>query len=71
MMSEMFWSFLITSAVAVCTLTLRMLYKSKCVVIDCGNCVHIVRDTITENKELEMVTHQNTDSDKSITDSAV
>jgi hypothetical protein len=62
----MFWSFLITSSVAVFTLTLRMLYKSKCSVIDCGNCLHIERDIVIENKELELdIDSTNKESDTS------
>ena len=61
-MTEMFWSFVCTSLFALLTLSLRMAYKSKCKVIDCRSCLHIVRDTDKETKELELTTRVQTDT---------
>ena len=51
MLSEVFWSFVITSIIG-CGLGLaRLMYKSKCQTIEVGlNGIRIVRDTLGEEK---------------------
>lgn len=47
MLSEIFFTFLVTSVIGCCLATTRMLYKSKCRSIDCCG-VKIVRDVRVE-----------------------
>ena len=47
MMSEVFWSFLITSLVGFIIALLKLCYKSKCKEISCC-CLKIVRDIESE-----------------------
>ncbi len=51
-MSEMFWTFVITSGVGLIITLTKMGYKSKCKEFECC-CMKVVRDTVTEEKELE------------------
>jgi hypothetical protein len=54
-MSEVFWTFFITSIIG-CMLKLSsMVYKSKCKQVDIC-CLKIVRDVETEEKEMEFIT---------------
>ena len=48
-MTEIFWTFLITSGVGLVLAVGRIIYKSKCVTIRCG-CIEIERDIITEER---------------------
>ena len=48
-MTEIFWTFLITSGVGLVLAIGRIIYKSKCVTIRCG-CIEIERDIITEER---------------------
>ena len=58
-----FWTFFITSTIGLILGLTKMAYKSKCKEINCG-CIKIIRDTDTEEKELEwMSTHPETKSD--------
>ena len=69
MMSEIFWSFLITSIIAFCTVVVRMFYKSKCEEIQCCGLL-IKRNVILEEKadeiELQQKNVNNTESKKNI-----
>ena len=57
-MTEIFYTFVITTAVGLIITISRMCYKSKCKEINIG-CIKIIRDTETEEKELEFTTtHQ-------------
>jgi hypothetical protein len=50
-MTEMFWTFLITSAMGLILTIGRQIYRSKCTSISlCMGCIDIERDTITEEK---------------------
>ena len=53
-LSEIFWTFLISSTVGVILAIARMCYKSKCYEIDIG-CLKIRRDVEIEEKEDERV----------------
>lgn len=57
-MTEIFYTFVITTGVGLIITITRMCYKSKCKEISIG-CIKIIRDTETEEKELEFTaTHQ-------------
>jgi hypothetical protein len=61
MISEIFYTFLITSVIS-CILALgRMMYKSKCSSVSCC-CIKITRDIPNEEKLDEMVIRQPVDS---------
>ena len=61
MLSEVFWTFLITSSIGFFVAGLRMCYKSKCETIEVGfTGIRIVRDTTGEEK-LDEVQRQNSD----------
>lgn len=49
MLSEVFWTFLISTVCGVVLATARMCYKSKCKEVDFC-CLHIVRDTDAETE---------------------
>ena len=51
-MSEVFWSFLITSLIGFTLKACSMAYKSKCKQVDIC-CIKIIRDTEAEEKEHE------------------
>jgi hypothetical protein len=56
-MTELFFSFLLTSCVGVCLAIARIIYKSKCTTIDCCcGCLHIERDVEGEENidEIEL-----------------
>ena len=53
MMSEVFWTFLITSTIGFCLGVIRLCYKSKCKEIKCCGCIKIIRDVETEQQEME------------------
>jgi hypothetical protein len=58
MMTEIFYTFVITTGVGLIITLSRMCYKSKCKEINFG-CLKIIRDTEAEEKELEFTTtHQ-------------
>lgn len=58
MMTEIFYTFVITSSIGLIITITRMCYKSKCKEINIG-CIKIIRDTEAEEKELEFTTtHQ-------------
>lgn len=51
-MSEIFWTFVITSSIGLIISLAKMSYKSKCK--ECSFCcIKIIRDTALEEKELE------------------
>ena len=50
MLSEIFLSFVVASASALCGIMLKLMYDSKCKEIDCG-CIKIIRDTAGEIAE--------------------
>ena len=51
-MSEIFWTFVITSSIGLIISLAKMSYKSKCK--ECSVCcIKIIRDTALEEKELE------------------
>jgi len=56
-LSEVFWTFFISSVCGVLLVGIRMCYKSKCKEVDFC-CLKIVRDVETEEKEMEMATRQ-------------
>lgn len=51
-MSEMFWTFCITSGIGLVITVMKMAYKSKCKECSCF-CIKVIRDTDLEEKELE------------------
>jgi len=58
-MSEIFWSFLITSLIAFFTVIVRMCYKSKCENIQCGlTGITIKRNVVLEEKTDEIELQQ-------------
>ena len=50
-LSEVFYTFAISSLIGILTLSIRYCFKSKCKEIDLCGCVHIKRDTDNETKE--------------------
>jgi hypothetical protein len=52
-LSEVFWTFLITSVIGLIIGLARMAYKSKCKEVSCC-CIKIVRDVDVEEREAEM-----------------
>ena len=50
MLSEIFLSFVVASASALCAIMLKLLYESKCKKVDCF-CIKIERDTAGEISE--------------------
>lgn len=52
MLSEIFWTFIVSTSAGLLLATVRMCYKSKCKTIDCC-CIKIVRDVDVEEKEME------------------
>ena len=52
-LSEVFWTFLITSCIGLIIGLARMAYKSKCKEVSCC-CIKIVRDIEAESREVEM-----------------
>lgn len=63
--SEIFLTFIVTSFIALFGLTLKYCLKSKCTSIDLC-CLHVVRDTKTEEQELEFTATHKTESKDSI-----
>jgi hypothetical protein len=58
-MSEIFWSFLITSIIAFFTIVVRMCYKSKCENVQCGlTGFTIKRNVVLEEKTDEIELQQ-------------
>ena len=51
-MSEIFWTFCITSGIGLIVTLAKMGYKSKCKECSCC-CIKVIRDTDLEEKELE------------------
>lgn len=49
MLSEVFWTFLISSVCGIVLVGVRLCYKSKCKEVDCC-CIKIVRDVEGEEK---------------------
>ena len=64
-MTEIFWTFVVSSAVSFCIVCLRMCYKSKCKEFDFC-CIKIIRDTQGEEKldEVERKNSKETKDDK-------
>jgi hypothetical protein len=62
MLSEVFWTFLITSVIGLIMGIARMLYKSKCRQFSCCG-LNVVRDVEGEEKLDEMITMRH-DSDE-------
>jgi hypothetical protein len=56
-LSEVFWGMFITTMVGLLLGLARMAYKSKCKEVSCC-CVKIIRDTLAEEKEFEMVANR-------------
>ena len=65
MLSEIFYTFLITSVVGLIIAVLKMAYKSKCKEVQFC-CLKIVRDVDIEEKELEFKTLHKVDSEEDI-----
>jgi len=64
MLSEVFWSFLITSIIGFSIAICRLAYKSKCQTIEIGlTGIRIVRDTTGEEK-LDDVQRQNSNKEE-------
>jgi hypothetical protein len=63
MLSEVFWVAFITTISGVIIKLCSMAYKSKCKEVSCC-CIKIVRDTETEERELEFSRSHPTESDK-------
>jgi len=55
-MSEVFWTFFITSIIGLILKSISMAYKSKCKEVTCC-CIKIIRDVETEEKEMEFISH--------------
>ena len=53
-MSEVFWSFFVTSMIGFIIAITKMCYKSKCKEVDIC-CIKIVRDIALEEKETEFM----------------
>jgi len=60
---QIFWTFFITSMIGLIMGLSRMAYKSKCKDIEIC-CIKIVRDTETEEKELEFSRTHQSESEK-------
>lgn len=61
MLSEVFWTFLITSSIGFFVGCLRMCYKSKCETIDISyRGIRIVRDTAGE-EQIDQIQRQSSD----------
>jgi hypothetical protein len=58
-----FWTFFITSMIGLIMGLSRMAYKSKCKDIQFG-CIRIIRDTETEERELEFSRTHQSESEK-------
>lgn len=65
MMTEVFWTFFITSIIGLIVGISRMCYKSKCKEVSMC-CFKIIRDTETEEKEYEFNTRNNIKNDDKI-----
>ena len=63
-MSETFYMFLLTSLIGFIIAMSKMCYKSKCKEVDFC-CIKIIRDTETEEKELEFSVNHNVIEDES------
>ena len=72
-MSEVFWTFFVSSMVGFVIAIMKMCYKSKCKEVSFC-CMKIIRDTEAEEKETEFVlTHRptspnNNNSNRNLTD---
>jgi len=55
MLSEVFYSLLLTSTIGFLIATIRMCYKSKCQTVEIG-CIKINRNVELEEKEQEFIT---------------
>ena len=64
-MTEVFWTFFITSIIGLIVGVARMCYKSKCKEVSTC-CFKIVRDTETEEKEYEFNANNNIKNDEKI-----
>lgn len=58
MMTEIFWTFVITSSVAFIIKIASLCFKSKCKQVDIC-CIRVIRDTEIEERELEFTTNNN------------
>ena len=58
-LSEVFWTFLITSIIGLVLGIVRICYKSKCKEVSFC-CLKVIRDVETEEKEMEMMVRQPT-----------
>jgi hypothetical protein len=56
-LSEVFWTFLITSVIGLVLGIVRICYKSKCKEVSFC-CLKVIRDVETEEKEMEMMVRQ-------------
>lgn len=56
-LSEVFWTFLISSVCGILLVGIRLCYKSKCKEVSVC-CLKIVRDVETEEKEMELIMRQ-------------
>jgi hypothetical protein len=63
MLSEVFYTFVISSSIGLIVLISKLIFKSKCKNVDCC-CIHIIRDTENETKEreLEIIHHTNSNN---------
>jgi len=52
-LSEVFYTFVISSSIGLLIIISKLIFKSKCKNVDCC-CIHIVRDTENETKEREL-----------------
>lgn len=58
-MSEVFWTFFVTSIIGLCFGITKMCHKSKCKEFQLG-CIKVIRDVELEEKENEFeLTHKN------------
>lgn len=57
MLSEVFWTFLISSSVALIAKIATLCFKSKCKEVNLC-CLKVIRDTEVEEKETEFMTFQ-------------
>ena len=63
-MTETFYMFVLTSVIGFIIAMTKMCYKSKCSEVDLC-CIKIIRDTNTEEKELEFEINHNITEDSS------
>ena len=66
MLSEVFYTFVISSGIGLIVLVAKLIFKSKCKNIDCC-CIHIERDIESETKEREFeIIHKSNSTEEKV-----